>query len=57
MWIKGPFMNERRDELGVALGLDYCIYAIGGFGGISTTILYIKIIDNQCLNTCERLDL
>lgn len=27
-------MLEKRDELGVVLGLDGNIYAIGGFGGV-----------------------
>lgn len=38
-------MNEKRDELGVTLGLDGYIYAIGGFGGNS-----IKIIQNKIIN-------
>lgn len=39
-----PRMLEKRDELGVALGFDGKIYAIGGFGGDS----------NICLNSAER---
>lgn len=39
-------MNERRDELGVTLGLDGKIYAIGGFGGSK----------NSCLQSAERYD-
>ena len=32
-WIGLPNMKSKRDELGVALGPDQKIYAIGGFGG------------------------
>lgn len=28
-------MNERREEFGITMGLDNCIYAVGGFGGLS----------------------
>lgn len=36
---KGPSMIIPRDEMGVTIGQDGCIYAIGGFGGIDHTYL------------------
>ncbi|EGR31203.1 kelch-like 12, putative [Ichthyophthirius multifiliis] len=44
--IKLENMNEKRDELAIAQGLDKRIYAIGGFGGKN----------NICLKTVERYD-
>jgi hypothetical protein len=43
---KGPAMNSKRDEVGVAVGDDGNIYACGGFGGSS----------NDYLSTCERFN-
>ena len=43
---KGPPMNSKRDEVGLAVGEDNNIYAFGGYGGSS----------NDYLSTCERFN-
>jgi hypothetical protein len=44
VWLRGPAMSEKRDELGLVLGFDRRIYAIGGYS-------------HTCLCSCERLDM
>ena len=41
---KGPCMNSKRDEMGIAVGDDGNIYVFGGYGGSN----------NDYLATCER---
>lgn len=46
-WQTLESLNWKRDELAIAMGPDYKIYAIGGFGGPK----------NSCLQAAERYDI
>ena len=58
-WTRLPDMNQKRDELAVALGPDGMVYAVGGYGssghqgageGQSSSS------SSNCLRTAERYD-